>query len=404
MIRSTVATPDEHTSRRATLWRVLRSQVLLGPIPDVPEGDSDGARLRNSMRRGWLFSAAWLVYLFYPFRALWSYDGPRHWQVIAGLALVTFAAVFLLGFRDFRGRLHAESGARASSSWITIVAMSLLLVPAAPAAGDSVLTGCVFIAVLGVMTLPPREGVAVLLLNFVAVELLPRIVTGWTKDDAAGFSLLVAAFAAWGVGQLVVRNIELNQARRRLSELAVVEERERVARDVHDILGHSLTVITVKAELAGRLLELDPARAAREIADLESLSRAALADVRTTVGGLRQLRLDTEVRGVRSAVEAAGMTLEIRGSAADVQQDYRDLFAWALREAVTNTVRHSHGTRCDVVLEPRRITISDDGVGPSGTSSGSGLRGLTDRADAVGASVRVARGPKGGFVLTVAAP
>ncbi len=159
----------------------------------------------------------------------------------------------------------------------------------------------------------------------------------------------------------------------------MVEERERVARDVHDILGHSLTVITMKAELAGRLVEVDPARAAVEIADVESLSRAALADVRSTVGGLRHLRLDTEIRGVRSAVEAAGMTLHIEGSVRDVAEEFRELFAWALREAVTNVVRHSGGTECRVRLDARRITVADNGIGPQGESTGTGLRGPTGR-------------------------
>ncbi|KQU02547.1 hypothetical protein ASG56_16475 [Rhodococcus sp. Leaf7] len=387
----------------ATLYRSLRSHFVIEPREVNPD-DSEGTRLRDAVRRGWVFSAVWLIYLIYPVRAVAGYDGPVAWKVAAALSLIAFAAVFLGGFRDFRGRLHASEDVQVPRQWAVVVTMMLLLVPAAPAAGDSVLTGCVFVAVLAVMTLPRRSALVVLAANFVAVEGLPRIVPSWAPDDSAGFTLGVAAFAAWGISQLVARNIQLNEARRRLSDMAVIEERERVARDVHDILGHSLTVITVKAELAGRLLELDPARAAAEIADVESLSRAALADVRSTVGGLRHLRLETELRGVRSAVEAAGMVVHIEGSAAGVDEDCRELFAWAMREAVTNVVRHSKGTECRIRLEPRRITVTDNGVGPQGKSTGTGLRGLSDRADALGATVRAARGSDGGFVLTVTAP
>ncbi|MDQ1179738.1 two-component system sensor histidine kinase DesK [Rhodococcus sp. SORGH_AS 301] len=389
--------------RRQGLVQSLRSHFVIEPR-EVNVDDSEGTRLRAAVRRGWVFSAVWLAYLIYPVRAVWSYDGPVHWQVAAALCLLAFAAVFLGGFRDFRGRLHAEAQVRVPRQWAVVVALMLLLVPVAPAAGDSVLTGCVFVAVLAVMTLPRRSGLLVLAANVAAVEVLPRVVPSWTPDDSAGFTVAVAAFAAWGISQLVARNIQLTEARRRLSDLAVVEERERVARDVHDILGHSLTVITMKAELAGRLVEVDPARAAVEIADVESLSRAALADVRSTVGGLRHLRLDTEIRGVRSAVEAAGMTLHIEGSVRDVAEELRELFAWALREAVTNVVRHSGGTECRVRLDARRITVADNGIGPQGESTGTGLRGLTDRADALGAAVRVARGSDGGFTLTVTAP
>jgi two-component system sensor histidine kinase DesK len=189
-----------------------------------------------------------------------------------------------------------------------------------------------------------------------------------------------------------------------LVELAVTQERERVARDVHDILGHSLTVITVKTELAGRLLEASGAgdtRARAELADAERLAREALADVRATVSGMRQLSLAGELATARQALDAAGIAADLPSTVDDVPARYRELFAFALREGVTNVVRHSGASRCGVRLTADCIEVRDDGRGPDGAVSGSGLAGLRARAQAVGAGVETGTADEGGFLLRV---
>ena len=109
---------------------------------------------------------------------------------------------------------------------------------------------------------------------------------------------------------MLQRNVELAQAQRTIAELAVKAERSRFARDLHDILGHSLTVLTVKAELAGRLVALDPERAEREIGEVEALARQALADVRAAVAGYREVSLPGELASARAALEAAGIVAD----------------------------------------------------------------------------------------------
>ena len=365
-----------------------------------------GGEVEQRQRRGWLFSAIWLAFLFYPLERILQYRGPWPWTVAGYVSLVLFAVVFLLGFRDFRRRLHDDDRRpeRTRRAWTTLFLLTALLVPVVPAAGDAVLTGSVYLAVFGIITLPGRTGVAVVAVVAAAVEILPRVVDGWTPDNSAAITVVAAAMAAWGVKTLIQRNAQLLEVRRRLADLAVVEERERLARDVHDILGHSLTVVTVKAELAGRLIDHDPRRAAAEIADIEVLARQALADVRSTVGGFRHLRLDEELLGAHSALDAAEIELCRHGTVDDVPEDRRELFARVLREAVTNVVRHSGASTCTVDLGRERITVEDDGIGPGAGgehgSTGSGLSGLADLVRDAGGTLTIARGTRGGFRVT----
>ncbi|PYI66012.1 sensor histidine kinase [Arthrobacter livingstonensis] len=165
---------------------------------------------------------------------------------------------------------------------------------------------------------------------------------------------------------------ELRQTQHELAELAVREERSRVARDMHDILGHSLTVIAVKAELAGRLLPIAPEKAATEISDLEDLARGALEDVRATVGGYRGVNILSELVNARTALTAADIDADLPGAADGVPAKHRELFGWALREGVTNVIRHGDANRCRVTLSARLLQIDDDGVGPSAPPAGLG--------------------------------
>ena len=181
-----------------------------------------------------------------------------------------------------------------------------------------------------------------------------------------------------------------------------------MARDLHDILGHSLTVIAVKAELADRLVDVSPERARAEIADIQRLSRDALADVRRTVDGVRELSLPAEIARARTALRAAEIRADLPGSTDDVPSDLRELFAWTLQEGVTNVVRHSAASRCTVTLGDDRITIEDDGRGmraadASALRDGHGLSGLRERAAAEGAQVVVETPSSGGFRLSVVA-
>ncbi len=182
----------------------------------------------------------------------------------------------------------------------------------------------------------------------------------------SGLSLGVcaAAFATWGgIMSLISRNFAILHEREEQEQRAIMEERTRMARDLHDILGHSLTVITIKAELANRLLDVDIERARSELDDLERLSRDALADVRSAVEGFRGISLPVEIARAREALRAAGIEDEVPSSTDMVPTRLRELFAWTIREASPTSfdtaVRPTAGSRSTKIV--RRSSTTDEG-------------------------------------------
>ena len=253
---------------------------------------------------------------------------------------------------------------------------------------------------------PPSTASSV---TYLVVLLLGRLNPEWSSPVSLLFSVFAASLAVFGIRQMMARNIDLVRAHQANAELAVENERTRFARDLHDILGHSLTVITVKAELANRLLDVDHERARAELVDLERLSRDALADVRRAVEGYRELTLPGELARARTALAAAEIEAELPNSTDDVPTHLRELFAWTVREGVTNVIRHSGASRCTVRLSPDAAEVVDDGTGLStsavaGASSraGSGLVGLRERAAAVGGTVTTRVEQPHGHILRVA--
>ena len=189
---------------------------------------------------------------------------------------------------------------------------------------------------------------------------------------------------------IVIARIAVELQERRTAaerELALVSQREALGRDVHDILGHSLTVLTLKAEVARRLIEHDPAAASRELDEVITLARGALTDVRSTVTRLRSPDLASQVEATRTALSAAQIDMEMLGSAQDIPERQRALLAWALREATTNVVRHARATNVTVHLAPGILRVSDDGVGLAGSQPGNGLEGLRSRIEQEGGSL-----------------
>jgi two-component system sensor histidine kinase DesK len=198
-------------------------------------------------------------------------------------------------------------------------------------------------------------------------------------------------------------NSQLRLAHDEIARLAVVEERARFGRDLHDVLGHSLTVVTVKSDLARRLVKIDPDKAEAEIADIEKLARSAMADLRLAVANYREIDLDAEVVSANTALSAAGITPHLPVATDMVDPTLRPTFAWVLREGITNVIRHSGATECRVSVGRNWLTVVDDGCGNTGAgfaSSGHGLRGLRERAAEVGATLEAGPGIRGGFELT----
>jgi len=224
---------------------------------------------------------------------------------------------------------------------------------------------------------------------------------------------LVVGLFAYGVARLTLANEELVAAREELATLAVANERLRFARDMHDLLGHSLTVIRAKSELAARLAPADPARAGVEMDEVERLAREALAEVRQAVSGYRHSTLAAEVANSRVALGSAGIEAEVAVDGLSVAGDVDEALGWVLREAVTNVVRHSRASRCRVEAAADetevRLEVADDGDGPSPEAlehggSGTGLTGVRERLAAVGGTLELGTTPGGGFRIVARVP
>jgi two-component system sensor histidine kinase DesK len=191
-----------------------------------------------------------------------------------------------------------------------------------------------------------------------------------------------------GLARLSSALRELQAARGELARMAVVEERLRMARDLHDLLGHKLAMISLKSELAQRLIGQDPVRAAQEMREVEQAARQTLREVRMVVAGAQQPRLDTELNNVRQLLEAAGIEYKIEHAIGALPPATDSILAWTMREGVTNVIRHSRAGWCRIQITATggRVSaeITNDGAPTRGSESaveptGTGLVGLADR-------------------------
>jgi two-component system sensor histidine kinase DesK len=214
--------------------------------------------------------------------------------------------------------------------------------------------------------------------------------TGWFLFYGGGLASVI------GVGNVYFAqrnraNQRLRKANEEIEHLAKVAERERIARDLHDVLGHTLSVIILKSELAGKLIDHDPERAKAEIADVEQTSRAALADVRSTIRGYRAHSLEAELKHAKATLETAGVIVESQSEEVRLTPAQESVVALVVREAVTNVVRHARARNCHLRLIPVngncRIEIHDDGRG-GGAVEGNGLRGMRERIEALGGTLQ----------------
>jgi two-component system sensor histidine kinase DesK len=225
-----------------------------------------------------------------------------------------------------------------------------------------------------------------------------------------GLSVSVIGITVFAMAALRRTNADLVATRQELAALAVAEERHRIARDLHDVLGHSLSLIAIKSELAGRLLPGDPERARAEIADVEQVARDSLASVRETVGGYRQPTLERELANAKVVLDAAGIEPTIEHRVGELPEPEDTVLAWVLREAVTNVVRHSaahHGTiRTTRTGATAALEVVDDGAGPptDAPADGSGLAGLRERLERIGGRLEAGHQPSGGFRLVATVP
>ena len=354
-----------------------------------------------------LVATVWLLFLLEALVRHWDERG-EDLAWLGYLGTFAFAATYVVIFemlRHRRARLELELPLRWSIGLLTVLLLCWMgmLAGFGQDAGGAV----IFITVSAAMVLPTVYAVWFVPLVCVVAVAISAVQTGWERDLDFPLLALIGGFVMWAVRQLMERNVELMRTRQENELLLLEQERNRFARDLHDILGHSLTVIAVKAELARRLVEVDNERAVREMRDLERLSRDALTDVRRAVQGYREITLPGELARARGVLAAAGIEAALPSSADDVAGELRELFAWAIREGVTNIVRHSRARRAEIEISATTLRIANDGVtGDVGDRAlgspthGSGLVGLRERVHALGGTLTVQRiGPQ--FVVEV---
>jgi two-component system sensor histidine kinase DesK len=402
--------------------------VRMGLTGKAYGGPGSGGRMR------WFFSAIWLVYLISPVSNLFSRHHTPLWIAGGMIIAVLFCGVYvaLLGMWDRWSAGNSRLMPAALGSLFAVAVLASLVYGA-----DWTASLWIYVSAATGFTLPMRRGVtmwAVLviagcysLLSWIShvpmttylVTLLPVVLIGWAM---IGFRMQIQLMR------------QLRQARETVAQLAANEERLRLARDMHDLTGQSLSLITLKSELAAkRLARLDPSAerdaALGEIADIGRVSRQTLHDIREAVSGYRRPTLAVEVITARTSLESAGIALDddpaVTMRSGTFDPDAEAALAWCLREAATNVIRHSGAGNCRIRLTERAgefsLEVSDDGRGLRGNrdgdgrdgetpdrteAAGSGLHGMSERLSSVGGrlSVAPAAAEERGFRLVATVP
>jgi len=254
----------------------------------------------------------------------------------------------------------------------------------------------------------PRSALVFLLVALV----LMAIQTYWLKYPLvfyAGTAIMSCMLVFY---TLYNNNVERSNQSLKLSQqevqrLAQSAERERIGRDLHDVLGHTLSLIVMKSELASRLFDRDPNAAAIQIREVEKVARDALGQIRTAVAGIRLAGLEAELASARLSLMSADIQLHYQLAPVELATEVETVLALAVREAVTNIIRHSTARRVEIELTKNKNTlqlqISDDGKS-SLVTPGHGLSGMRERLELLGGRLEIDTGPHGGVRLSLSCP
>ncbi|MFC1417431.1 histidine kinase [Streptacidiphilus cavernicola] len=365
----------------------------------------------------------WLIYLAYPVSDLLAGSHGVPARILGWVLLALFLGCYVS--LVVRRQLPGQPGRRWPASLVALGGMFVMAAVSSYTLGGNWLALFTYTAVSAGIVLPPRwalAGVAGTTAALVVVGLTcPDPVTGGSLAPIA-LSAFLGGAAMTGIQRLVRTMEELREARQAVAALAASDERLRMARDLHDLLGHSLSLITLKSELTARFLDQERYPEARaQVKDIEKVSRQSLVDVREAIGGYRRPKLAVEIAAARTALHAADIAVESDPGLAEphpgLGPDQEGALGWALREAVTNVVRHSGAENCTVRLaeypEPDgsrslRLEVADDGVGGrrgSHVRPGNGLTGLAERLTLADGSLEAGPGPRGrGFSVRAAVP
>ncbi len=347
---------------------------------------------------GWLMAVFWLLFLAYPLMALLRSAADPAWIVGGWAALVGFVVVYVFGF--VYGMSYGGGGLTRPPKPLQWVVFAVLIMCAAitiPAVGGNALSFLPFVmsfASYGLTRLAHWLTFAVCVaVTATTVLLLP---------DGLDYATVLIVVVLLGLVNTVSTTLIIRSAHAETLglELATSEGREAVARDVHDLVGHSLTVVKLKAQLVRRLIDSDPDRVKAELADIEALTAEAIAGVRATVAGVRSAKLQEQIASCRDALGSADISLRIDGDPEVLSPAQSLTASWILREATTNVLRHADATAVTVRIAPGLFSVSDDGRGSDG-AEGNGVRGMRERATTGGAAFAVGPAAGGGTRVEV---
>ncbi len=345
-----------------------------------------------------------ILFLAYPFIDIVTHRRGAT-IAIAGTLLLLFAAAY---FGAFAGSLmRTRRGNQLAAGCLASMAALAIALPFLY--GRSWIVLSFYVAILLTIRLPQRPAIIGISL-VVAFLFVQALLLQEPVEDAAMSAIAAAAIGGLMLAFVNTRRLvsELRSAQDEVARLAVANERLRFARDLHDLLGHTLSLIALKSEVARKLGRSQPERAAQEVADVERIARDALTEVREAVTGYRQQGFRYELDHARSTLAAAGVTAVVRTSGGTPPEALDQLFGWALREAVTNVVRHAQARRCEITVgrDDRgvHLRVSDDGNGGPKAAPGNGLTGLAERVAAANGNFNAGPGPAGGFTLDISVP
>ncbi|MGW1272568.1 histidine kinase [Streptomyces sp. NPDC002491] len=369
------------------------------PVPEDPGPPPNGFSL-----------LPWLLMGMGALSHLFQGETPNPW--IGGLGLLTFNSLYIyVAFRAF-----AKETRDAVSTRVALVLLALVTCALAVGYGGNWL---LFFPLLGLATGAVLRGPGLRGIGTAVAVLAGAVAVvhdSWSSALTIAYATWISTMVTAAILSLSEAVRELRAAREELARRAVEEERLRFSRDLHDLLGHTLSVIVVKSEAARRLAPRDMDAALSQVTDIEAVGRQALTEIREAVTGYREGSLATELERARSALTAAGVEPSVTRSGPQLEPQTAALLGWVVREAVTNVIRHSGAVRCAITVagaaDRVRLTVTDDGVGlgeDEGVEDccargGTGLTGLRERLASAGGSLTADRAPGGGFRVTAELP
>ena len=344
--------------------------MLSSMFRPAPDSISRRHAKEGKMRYGMLFNLVWTIWVFGD--VLFKNHIGRDWVLATAISFPVFLLLYLLGY--VRPQRHVVYFGAA------MAALGYLVMPWNHSGGTSyIIYACAYLAFFGSM----RHSVAAML-AVVSTFMLLAYTQDWPWKDA-----------------------ELRLSHEEVRKLAALAERERIGRDLHDLLGHTLSLITLKSELANRLFDRDPMAARREIADVERVARDALAQVRRAVTGIRAAGFAAELASAKLLLESNGTHLEYALADIELPPEIETVLALTMREAVTNAQRHARASRVGIALENEGqrlvLRIDDDGHGGL-IVPGNGLTGMRERLAGIGAQLSIESRRGRGTTLVAAMP